>query len=80
MTAMQLNAELFRQLSYIADSEDSMRKALRAIKRIVANAQKTEHTEHTERHKGLYEAMQDVKAGRVYHADSAEDLIKQCLQ
>lgn len=28
---------------------------------------------------GLDEALEDVKAGRVYHADSTEDLIKQIL-
>lgn len=29
---------------------------------------------------GLQKAMADVKAGRVYHAESAEDLIRQCLE
>lgn len=28
---------------------------------------------------GYREAMEDIKAGRVYHADSAEDMFKQIL-
>ena len=36
MPTMPLNSELFRQLSFIADDEDSMRKVLNAVKRIVA--------------------------------------------
>ena len=72
-----MNAELFRQLSYIADSEENMRKALKAIKRIVANARKTESVTVGN---GLSEALEDVKAGRVYHAESGADLIKQCLE
>lgn len=28
---------------------------------------------------GIDEALDDVREGRVHHADSAEDLIKQCL-
>lgn len=33
----------------------------------------------TEKKSGIEEAMDDVKAGRVYHAKDAHDLIKQCL-
>lgn len=35
MDATNLNAELFRQLSYIANDEDSMRKAVNYIKKLV---------------------------------------------
>lgn len=34
MTALQLNAEVFRQLSLIADDESKMKRALKALKRI----------------------------------------------
>lgn len=40
MTTAQLKAELFRQLNYIADSEECMKKAVKAIKRIVASEHK----------------------------------------
>ena len=36
MTTLQLNAELLRQLSYIADDETYLRRALNTIKRLVA--------------------------------------------
>ncbi|MBR1468627.1 MAG: hypothetical protein IJ605_00715 [Prevotella sp.] len=34
MTAMQLNAEVFRQLSLIAEDEGKMRRVLKALRRI----------------------------------------------
>lgn len=32
--AMNLNAELFRQLSYIADDENAMKKAVKYLKKL----------------------------------------------
>ena len=29
---------------------------------------------------GLDEALDDIKTGKVYHASSAQDLIRQCLE
>jgi hypothetical protein len=34
----------------------------------------------TEKKSGIKEALEDVKAGRVYHAKDAHDSIKQCLE
>ena len=34
MTALELNAELFRQLSIIAEDETLMQKAIKAIRRL----------------------------------------------
>ena len=36
MTTMQMNAELFRELSVIAEDEDMIAKALRALRRITS--------------------------------------------
>ena len=36
MSTMNLNAELFRELSYIADDENSMKKLLAYVKKLVA--------------------------------------------
>ena len=36
MNTMNLNAELFRELSYIADDENSMKKLLAYVKKLVA--------------------------------------------
>jgi len=34
----------------------------------------------TENKSGIEEALDDVISGRVYHAENAHDLIKQCLE
>lgn len=34
----------------------------------------------TENKSGIEEALDDVKLGRVYHAENAHDFIKQCLE
>ena len=33
-----------------------------------------------EKKSGLDEALDDIKTGKVYHASSAQDLIRQCLE
>ena len=40
MEMMNVNAEFFRQLSYIADDENYMRKALKSIRKLVAEKEK----------------------------------------
>lgn len=40
MSAQSLNAELFRQLSYIADDENYMKKALNYIKKLASQKEK----------------------------------------
>ena len=39
MTAMQLNAELFRELSIIAEDEGLMKKAVKYLKKLTAQKQ-----------------------------------------
>ena len=46
MTALQLNAELFRELSLIAEDEGLMKKALKAIKKISAKKQAMDETKY----------------------------------
>lgn len=46
MTALQLNAELFRELSIIAEDESLMKKALKALKRLSAKKQAMDETEY----------------------------------
>lgn len=48
MTTMELNTELFRQLSLIADDQDSMRKVVNYLKRLTAAKAKTSMKEDTE--------------------------------
>lgn len=46
MTALQLNAEMYRELSVIAEDESLMRKALKAIKRITAKKRMVDETDY----------------------------------
>jgi hypothetical protein len=46
MTALQLNAELFRELSIIAEDEGLMKKALKALKKISAKKQAMDETKY----------------------------------
>ena len=46
MTALELNAELLRELSIIAEDEGLMKKALKALKRITAKHNTTDETEY----------------------------------
>ena len=41
-TTMNLNDELLRELSYLADNENYLKKALKAIKKLVAQKEKEE--------------------------------------
>ena len=46
MTAFQLNAELFRELSIIAEDEGLMKKALKALKKLSAKKRAMDETEY----------------------------------
>ncbi len=45
MTSMELNQELFRQLAVISGDENMMRKAVKALKRIIGKAEEKDATE-----------------------------------
>lgn len=46
MTTLQLNAELFRELSIISEDEGMMKKAIKALKKITAQKQAMDETEY----------------------------------
>lgn len=46
MTAMELNAELFRELSIIAEDEGLMKKAVKYLKKLSAKKQTMDETEY----------------------------------
>ena len=46
MTALQLNAELFRELSIISEDEGMMKKAIKALKRITSKKHAMDETEY----------------------------------
>lgn len=65
MSTLQLNSELYRQLSYIADDEDCMQKVLKAVKKIVAGkvAAQNEYAPRTKEQLKLHfkEALAEVQ-------------------
>ena len=72
MTTLQLHAELLRQLSYIADDETYLRKALNTIKRLVAEknesvgmvSEKT-HSEYLSDIQEMCDNVKLIKAGKL---------------
>ncbi len=61
---MELNAELFRQLSIIAEDETLMRKAVEAIRRLAKEKEEAEYISKKEILAGIEAGLKDVKAGR----------------
>jgi hypothetical protein len=68
MTALQLNAELFRELSIIAEDEGLMKKALKALKKISAKKQVMDETEYImsspEMVRIIRQGEKDIEEGR----------------
>ena len=46
MTAVQLNAEMYRSLGLIAEDEELMEKALRYVRKLAAQKQQQDETEY----------------------------------
>ena len=68
MTALQLNADIFRELSLIAEDENLMLKALKALKRITATRKKADETEYIMSSPAMVEILrkgdEDIKEGK----------------
>ena len=67
MTALQLNAELFRELSIIAEDEGLMKKAVKYLKKLSAKKQAMDETEYImsspEMVRILRQGEEDIKNG-----------------
>ena len=68
MTALQLNAELFRELSIIAEDEGLMKKAVKYLKKLTAHKQAMDETEYLMSSPAMAEILrqgqEDIKNGR----------------
>ena len=68
MTAAQLNAELFRQLSIIAEDEGLMAKMLKYAKKLTAKKEGMDETEYLMSSPAMAEVIrqgqEDIKNGR----------------
>lgn len=76
MTALQLNAELFRELSIIAEDESLMQKALKALKRITSRKAVSENIRPmAELDEIIRQGDEDIKNGN-FTVMSIDDLWK----
>lgn len=65
MTTLELNAELFRQLSIIAEDETLMQKAVKAIERLARKKKEgSEYISKKEILDGIRQGLADVKEAR----------------
>ena len=68
MTALQLNAELFRELSIIAEDEGLMKKAVKYLKKLTAQKQALDETEYIMSSPEMVEIIRqgrkDIEEGR----------------
>lgn len=79
MTALQMNAELFRELSIIAEDESLMKKAVKYLKKLTAQKQAMDETEYIMSSPEMVEIIrqgeEDIKNG-LGHVVKLEDLWK----
>ncbi|MBP5339693.1 MAG: hypothetical protein J6Z14_10420 [Prevotella sp.] len=68
MTALQMNAELFRELSIIAEDEGLMKKAVKYLKKLTAQKQAMDETEYIMSSPKMVEIIRqgqkDIEEGR----------------
>ena len=68
MTALEMNAELFRELSFIAEDEGMMKRALKAIKKLATEKRSMDETEYIMSSPAMVEILrqgdEDIKNGK----------------
>lgn len=79
MTALELNAELFRQLSIVAEDESLMKKAVKYLKKLTAKKQEMDETEYIMSSPAMVEILrqgdEDIKNGN-FKVISLDDIWK----
>ena len=77
---MELNAELFRQLSYLADDETYMQKVMAFVKNLVVQKTQQENVEYITKDElldGIKNGLQDVKQMNLSEAKTLQDVINE---
>ena len=72
MTSMELNQELFRQLAIISADDELMRKAVKALKRIVGKKEEQDAPEMTREQ--FMARVEQAERGKTLRFDSVEDI------
>ena len=79
MTTLQMNAELFRQLSVIAEDEGLMAKLLKYARRLTTSKQDPTLLKKQEFFRLVDEAREEIKQGKGYRMlpdESLDDFLK----
>ena len=79
MTALQLNAELYRAMGLIADDETLMTKVLRYVKRLAAKREDPTLMTKEEFFANVDEALEQAKRGQItrqLEGESVTDMLK----
>ena len=74
MTALQLNAELFRQLSIIAEDESLSAKLMKYMKKLTAQKQDPTLMTEEEFFAKVDKSLEQARQGRVHRIESKEEL------
>ena len=74
MTAMQMNAELFRQLSIIAEDESLMAKAVKYLKKLTAKKEDETLMTKEEFFRRVDEAREEIRQGKGRRFSSPEEM------
>ena len=74
MTALQLNAEMYRAMGMIADDEDLMQKALKYIKKLAAKKEDPTLMTKEEFFSNVDEALEQARQGKVHRMLPNESL------
>lgn len=74
MTTMQLNAEIFRSLSIIAEDESLMRRAAKYLKKLAAQKEDDTLMTKEEFFAKIDESLQQAREGKVVTFDNIKDM------
>ena len=74
MTAVEMNAELFRQLSIIAEDESLMAKMLKYAKKLTASKTAPTLMTKEEFFAKIDESLEQARQGRVHRIESKAEL------
>ena len=74
MTAIQMNAELFRQLSIIAEDESLSAKLMKYIKKLTAKKEDPTLMTKEEFFRHVDESLEQARQGRVHRIETKAEL------
>jgi len=74
MTAVQLRAELFREMNPLLDSEAALKKLIKYVQKLAAKKEDPTLMTHTELVERIEEAEKEYREGKTLSFASAEEL------